>query len=301
MLICDTHADTLYAMQNKARKPEAPFDVTAERLTGTSDVRVQALALFVGANGMRGEDADIVARELAAFERLKSRGFFQVTELAQAKEGAANAMLTIEGGEAFGDDPASVERFAGLGVRAAGLVWNHENRLAQPAKGGSGAGLTPFGREVVFRMRQCRMAVDVSHLNERGMWETLDGPVPPMASHSCARALCNHPRNLTDPQLRALFQAGGYVGVNFYPWFLDDSGKADIDRVIDHIAHMCDRGGERCVGLGSDFDGIDEYPLGLRHAGDVPALLERMRARGFSEPLVRAVAGENFARYLSAL
>lgn len=301
MLICDTHADTLYAMQNKARRPEDPLDVTVERLTGTSDVRVQALALFVGANGMRGDDADIVARELAAFEQLKSQGFFQVTELSQAKEGVANAMLTIEGGEAFGDDPASVERFAGLGVRAAGLVWNHENRLAQPAKGGSGAGLTPFGREVVFRMRQCRMAVDVSHLNERGMWETLDGPVPPMASHSCARALCNHPRNLTDPQLRALFQAGGYVGVNFYPRFLDDSGKADIDRVIDHIAHMCDRGGERCVGLGSDFDGIDEYPLGLRHAGDVPALLERMRARGFSEPLVRAVAGGNFARYLSAL
>ncbi len=301
MLICDTHADTLYAMQNKARRPEDPLDVTVERLTGTSDVRVQALALFVGANGMRGDDADIVARELAAFEQLKSQGFFQVTELTQAKEGVANAMLTIEGGEAFGDDPASVERFAGLGVRAAGLVWNHENRLAQPAKGGNGAGLTPFGREVVFRMRQYRMAVDVSHLNERGMWETLDGPAPPMASHSCARALCNHPRNLTDPQLRALFQAGGYVGVNFYPWFLDDSGKADIDRVIDHIAHMCDRGGERCVGLGSDFDGIDEYPLGLRHAGDVPALLERMRARGFGEPLVRAVAGENFARYLSAL
>lgn len=301
MLICDTHADTLYAMQNKARRPEDPLDVTVERLTGTSDVRVQALALFVGANGTRGDDADIVARELAAFEQLKSQGFFQVTELSQAKEGVANAMLTIEGGEAFGDDPASVERFAGLGVRAAGLVWNHENRLAQPAKGGSGAGLTPFGREVVFRMRQCRMAVDVSHLNERGMWETLDGPVPPMASHSCARALCNHPRNLTDPQLRALFQAGGYVGVNFYPRFLDDSGKADIDRVIDHIAHMCDRGGERCVGLGSDFDGIDEYPLGLRHAGDVPALLERMRARGFGEPLVRAVAGGNFARYLSAL
>lgn len=75
----------------------------------------------------------------------------------------------------------------------------------------------------------------------------MESSVPPMASHSCARALCDHPRNLTDEQLRALFHSGGYVGVNFYPVFLKESGQATVDDLIDHIAYMCDLGGERCV------------------------------------------------------
>ncbi|MEG1571797.1 MAG: membrane dipeptidase, partial [Clostridia bacterium] len=140
-----------------------------------------------------------------------------------------------------------------------------------------------------------------SHLNARGTAEVMDADIPPMASHSCARALCDHPRNLTDAQLRALFAIGGYVGVNFYARFLDHSGQADLNRVIDHMVHMCALGGEKCVGLGSDFDGIDEYPEGLRRADDVPKLLEGLRARGFDEPLVRGIAGENFAAYMKKL
>ena len=209
-------------------------------------------------------------------------------------------MLTIEGGEAFGGDAAQVDRFADLGVRMAALVWNNENGVAHPALSGSGEGLTPLGWDIVSRMRSRHMAVDVSHLNERGFYDLLDGKAPPLASHSCARALCDHPRNLSDHQLRCLFEAGGYVGVNFYPLFLSHDSRADQDRVVDHIAHMCDLGGEAHVGLGSDFDGIETHPEGLRNAGDLPALLERMRRRGFGEPLVEAVAGLNFKRYLES-
>ncbi len=297
MLICDTHADTLYAMAAEGRPAELPFDVRREHFLDSRDVRVQALALFVCTGGM-ALSPTIVERELAALERLKQQGFVQITQLSEARPGVPNVLLTIEGGEAFGNDPSNVERFARLGVRAAALVWNNENLLAHPAVGDSSQGLTPFGREVVRRMRQCRMAVDVSHLNERGFWDLMDGNVPPMASHSCARALCDHPRNLTDTQLRALFRAGGYVGVNFYPVFLSPSGQAGIDTVIDHIAYMCDLGGERCVGLGSDFDGIERYPRGLRTAGDLPALFDRMRQRGFDQALIESIAGQNFARYL---
>ncbi|MEG0125464.1 MAG: membrane dipeptidase [Clostridia bacterium] len=301
MLICDTHADTLFAMQDPKRNPNLPFDITKERLLCTDDIRVQALALFVGPSGMRGEDAQIIARELNAFETLKAQGFVQITELSQARAGVANAMLTIEGGEAFLQDENTVSHFARLGVRAAALVWNHENLLAYPATGKENKGLKAFGHRVVARMRENRMAVDISHLNARGTAEVMDADIPPMASHSCARALCNQPRNLTDAQLRALFAIGGYVGVNFYARFLDHSGQADLNRVIDHMVHMCALGGEKCVGLGSDFDGIDEYPEGLRRADDVPKLLEGLRARGFDEPLVRGIAGENFAAYMKKL
>lgn len=300
MLICDTHADTLYAMAAQGRPSGLPLDVTKAAFSSLEDTRVQAMALFVCTDGM-SLTPTIVEQELKALELLKANGFVQITEIAQARAGMPNVLLTIEGGEAFGDDPASVERFAGLGVRAAALTWNHENLLGFPAVGESREGLKPFGREVVRRMRAARMAVDISHLNERGAQEVMDSDIPPMASHSCARALCSHPRNLTDSQLRALFGMGGYVGVNFYARFLRDDGIADIDSVIDHIVHMCELGGEDCVGLGSDFDGIDEYPAGLLCAADLPRLLDGMRRRGFDETLVEKVAGLNFKRYMERI
>lgn len=300
MLICDTHADTLFAMADAGRPAGLPLDVTREALSSAQNVRVQCMALFVCTGGMRLSPT-IVERELCALDRLKADGFQQITEVDQARAGVPNVMLTIEGGEAFGGDPAQVEHFAALGVRMAALVWNNENALAHPAVGACGEGLTALGRETVRRMRQCRMAVDVSHLNERGFYDLLDGEAPPLASHSCARALCGHPRNLTDDQLRALFQAGGFVGVNFFPRFLSDDESADIDRVIDHLAHMCELGGEAHVGLGSDFDGIPSWPRGLRSAADVPALLAGLRRRGFDEPLVEQIAGLNFKTYMERL
>ncbi len=301
MLICDTHADTLWALQNKQRPAHQPTDITLAHLTATNDTRVQALALFVGSNGLKGEDSGLIDRELTALERLKAQGFRQITRIEDALPGQANILLTIEGGEAFGADAATVADYAAKGVRAAALVWNNENRLAHPAKGGSRDGLTAFGREIVNEMRKHHMAVDLSHLNERGSDEAMDSDIPCMASHSCARGLCDHFRNLSDRQLRQLFATGGFVGVNFYVPFLTSSGSATLDTVIDHMAYMCHLGGEDHVGLGSDFDGIDEYPDGLRHAGDIPALLERMRQRGFSETLVEKIAGQNFAAYLNRI
>ena len=141
MLVCDTHADTLYALSAPDRPAGGPLDVTAELLTAGGGVRVQCLALFVCTNGMRMSPT-IVERQLQAFEGLKQRGFCQITELSQAREGVANAMLTIEGGEAFGGDAAQVDRFADLGVRMAALVWNNENGVAHPALSGSGVTVT---------------------------------------------------------------------------------------------------------------------------------------------------------------
>ncbi len=300
MLICDTHADTLWAMT----KPDCPaeLDITCDRLMRKGDTRVQALALFVGGSGLRGDDADLIERELKQFDVLKARGFYQIRTIDEAKPDVPNAFLTIEGGEAFGSDAGSVDRFAELGVRAAALVWNNENLLACSAVSGSKARLKPFGREVVRRMNAAHIAVDVSHLNDEGVKELLDiSAAPIMASHSCAKALCGHPRNLNDELLRSIFRTGGYVGVNFYAEFLDDSGSADVGRIADHIAHMLDLGGEEHVGLGSDFDGIDKYPVGLRHAGEIYALFDNMARRGFGDKNIYEVAGESFKRYLNAV
>lgn len=300
MLICDTHADTLWNLAVEDRPAGLPYDITKEFLTAHDGVRIQALALFVSTGGMEMSPT-IVERELAAFERLKHEGWRQITEINQAIPSEANMLLTIEGCEAFGGDPANVDRFADLGVRIAALTWNNPNGLCTPACVSPEGGLTPLGRETVRRMRDRRIAVDVSHLNEAGFYDLLDGTVPPMASHSCARALCDHTRNLTDDQLRQLFQAGGFVGVNFYNTFLSEDHVADVDRVIDHMAHMCELGGENHIGFGSDFDGIDEWPDGLRNAGDIPNLIEGLRRRRFGEQLVEKIAGLNFKAYMERI
>lgn len=301
MLICDTHADTLYALATREKAGDA-LDVTLERLTAhPADIRVQALAMFAGINVLKGADSDLAERELDAFEALKSQGFRQIRRISEAVPGAANALLTIEGGEIFGGSLEAVERYAGLGVRIAALIWNNENGLAHPAISGSDEGLTSLGRQMAEALRKNKIALDMSHLNERGCWELMESDTPPMASHSCAKALCPHPRNLTDEQLRALFRAGGFVGVNFYPVFLTESGHATLDDVVDHMARMCDLGGEAYVGLGSDFDGIESYPEGLRHAGELYGLFDCMKKRGFPQPLIENIAGNNFARYLARL
>ena len=297
MLICDTHADTLW---KRSREPGATCDISIETMKNSPDTRIQALALFIEPGGM-DTTPTIAQRELAALKEMKQEGWRQIREVEEARPGEGNFLLTIEGGEIFGDDPAKVEEYAALGARIAALTWNGENLLGYPAQSGSPEGLKPFGWEIVKRMHALHIAADISHLNERGAAELMDSGVPPMASHSCCKKLCDHFRNLTDDQLRTLIRCGGYVGVNFYARFLNVEGKADLDTVIDHIAHICELGGEKHVGLGSDFDGIDEYPTGLRTAGDVPALLNRMLQRGFDPKGVERVAGGNFAEYMKRI
>lgn len=300
MLICDTHADTLWNLAWDKRPADLPYDVTKEFLTAHDGVRVQAMALFIPPKGMEQEPS-ILDLELKAFEKLKTEGWRQVTEISQALPGEANMLLTIEGCEAFRGDPDNVDRLADLGARIGGLTWNTPNGLCTPACESDEGGITPLGWTIVKRMRERHMAVDVSHLNIAGFYDLLDGTVPPMASHSCARALCSHSRNLTDDQLRQLFRAGGFVGVNFYNVFLSDDSVANVDRVIDHMAHICDLGGENHIGFGSDFDGIDEWPEGLRNAGDIPNLINGLRRRGFGEELVEKIAGLNFKAYLERI
>ena len=304
MLICDTHADTLYALQSPSRDAAQPCDVTLERLTAGNpgDIRVQALALWTGPEGLLGKDVGLIDREMLAMGELEKQGFHQITTLDEAEAGKANFMLTIEGGEAFSGGMQAVDAFALWGVRIAAIVWNNENMFATPAITGLDKGLSTQGRGLVARMNRQHMAVDVSHLNIAGVKDALSiSKAPIIATHSCCRALCDHPRNLTDEQLKAIFDMGGYVGINFFPMFLHPSNLADIDTVIDHVDHMASIGGAKFIGMGSDFDGIETRPVGLEHAGTVYGLFDRMKARGYTDEVITDFAGENLKRYMAKL
>ena len=291
MFLCDTHSDTLYKV---GWKKNNATDITLEReLKG--NVALQVMALWTGPDGKAGDVKGIVSAELAALEVLKGRGFKQVDDPSSAREGEVAILLSVEGGEVFEGGIETVAEYRQKGVRMAGITWNHENDLGHPAKGGSTEGLTPYGLQVVKEMQRLHIAVDVSHLNERGFYDIFQKTnVPPLASHSCCAALRPHFRNLTDEQLRLLIKEGGYVGINFYGEFLTD-GKATVETVLDQM------GGEKQVGFGSDFDGIDVYPEGLRHPGELPNLIEGLRRRGYGEQAIAGIAGQNLLDYFQRI
>ncbi len=301
MLIADTHCDTLFAM-GVAHTPPERLMVTPARMR-EGGVGLQTLALWTGPKGSRGDVRGIVERELAALPELTAAGLRKVDDPAEAVDSDVPCvMLSVEGGEVFEDGPETVDAYRGMSVRIAALLWNNENALGYPAKSGDPRGLKPYGLEIVRRMQRVGMAVDTSHLNEAGFWNILEEtPVPPMASHSCCRALCDHFRNLTDEQIRALIDRGGYIGVNFYPAFLSEDGHADADRVAEHIDHICRLGGAANVGFGSDFDGIEKTPDDLRNASEVPNLLNALRRRGLDEKTVEGVAGRNLLDYFARI
>jgi len=208
-------------------------------------------------------------------------------------------MLTVEGGEALGGDPAVLRMLYRLGVRMLGLTWNGRNELADGVgERDTGGGLTALGQEVVREMDRLGMAVDISHLAEAGFWQVLQvGNRPPLASHANCAALCPHPRNLTDEQVKALGQKGGMVCLTFVPDFVDPDNPT-LERLVDHVVHASGLVGPGCVGLGSDFDGIEETIRGLESPACFPALATTLLNRGFTEEDVRGIMGENLVRYL---
>lgn len=300
MYIADTHSDTLYAM-GVQHAPADRLMITPERLR-QGGVTLQVFALWTGGKGNKGDVAGIVQAELSQVPGLIAAGLRQVTDPADAKVGEQCFMLSVEGGEVFEPGLHTVQLYRDKGVRMAALLWNNENALGYPAKSGDKRGLTDYGLQAAREMQRVGMAVDVSHLNEAGFYDLFaKTDRPPMASHSCCRALCDHFRNLTDEQLRLMIREGGFVGVNFYPHFLSEDGRADAALVARHIDHICQLGGAEIVGFGSDFDGIETTPDNVRHPGDIPNLLDELRRLGYDDAAIAGIAGENLKRYFARI
>jgi len=205
-------------------------------------------------------------------------------------------ILGIEGGDALVGNIKNLQHLFDKGVRLITLTWNHTNEIADTAVDTEArGGLTSFGRTVVMDMERLGMAVDVSHISESAFWDVMDiAAKPVIASHSCAKAVCPHVRNLTDAQFDALCKNGGIVGINFYPTFL---GGDTIDDILRHIIHFLARGGEEHIGFGSDFDGVDRLPSGMQGAEDMHRLVERLLQENISENIVRKVIFQNMEQY----
>lgn len=230
-------------------------------------------------------------------------------DLVQNKaEGVKSIMRGIENAAALGGDLANVERYARQGIVYMTLCHNGHNDVCDSARPLDGqpqvmhGGLSDFGLKVVREMNRVGVMVDLSHAAESSFYDAISASrYPIVCSHSSARALCNHPRNLTDDQLRALAESGGVAQVTLYHGFLRDDedtyGAATIDDAVNHLMHMIDVAGIAHVGIGTDFDG-DGGVKGLAHAGQVMHLTRRLMAEGLNDQELEMVWGKNFLRVM---
>ena len=239
------------------------------------------------------------------------------------KAGRMSAMLTLEEGGVCQGEIAYLRDFYRLGARMMTLTWNFQNELAFPNKmeyvDKEGAerppkcvpdtenGLTEKGIEFVREMERIGMIIDVSHLNDAGIWDVFKYTKKPfVASHSNARALAGHPRNLTDEMIRALAERGGVTGINFCASFLqNEENGVEPDHsycrdMVAHMKHMKQIGGIGCIGLGTDFDGIGSK-VELKDCSGMQMLADAMASEGFTDGEIEAVFSGNVLRLYKEL
>ena len=287
---------------------------------------------------------DPLGRTLRGVERLTAwldaapgvRPVLRAADLARAEEvGDLAAVVGVEGGYGIRDDLRAADRLFEFGVRCLTLAWMEPtdwiDAAGAPPRHG---GLTGFGARLVDRLQELGIVVDVSHASDRAtarVLERAEGPV--LASHSGARTVADHPRNLPDELLEAVAASGGAVGVNFFPGYLDgaygdrfeafrrgagpdaftpegrealereveDLPPVGVGRIVRHLEHVRSVAGTGSAALGSDFDGAPTLPEGMRDVRDLPVLTERLVAAGWLEGDVRVVLGGSLRRVLEEL
>ena len=292
MRIIDMHCDTLI---EGWRKPERSFydgDTSINlKLLKENGSLLQFFAMYLSRNEMKTMDSYDILKGIYGYYQTQMEKYSDIIKpvysaqdvLENEKKGLLSSLLTVEDGVFIDGKIERVQEVYDMGVRLITLMWNFENSVGFPCSDDPEAhlkGLKPFGIEVVEKMNELGIIIDVSHMSEGGFYDVARYSKKPfVASHSCARALCNHRRNLTDDQLKTLGNAGGIAGVNFECSFLKEgSNCATYDQIIEHLLYMKDKAGIDAVGFGSDFDGIDDNGELVNYSG-FNTLLERMEGK----------------------
>ena len=213
------------------------------------------------------------------------------------RQGKAAAFLSIEGAELIGCDPARLDEAAAEGVVAINLTWNHANALSGSNAEHPEHGLTSLGKQFVSKMEDLRILVDVSHLSEAGFWDVMkQARRPILASHSNAKSVWNHTRNLTDEQITAIIENQGVIGLNLYQDFV--GGSRDLDMLRAHLDHILELGGAANVGLGGDWDGCDVIN-DLPSIDRLSSFYEYLLRHGYHETDVQNLFYTNLMRIVS--
>lgn len=325
MNIVDLHCDTLHEMLKQKIKGEhynlfqreGHLDIVRMQESG---YLVQCFAAFVDRKKVaspyeRGKELVQLFKQLCSEYSPYIAPVYHYQDIMNHKrQGLMSAILTIEEGGVLEGSLDRLREFYENGVRMITLTWNYPNEIGFPGcleetpipekptswkVTGEYPGLTKRGIEIVETMEERHIAIDVSHLSDAGFWDVAAITKKPfLASHSNARSVCDHKRNLSDDQIRTIADRGGIIGLNYYAAFLEEHpAEVTLESFIRHAKHILNVGGAEVLALGSDFDGITTNPA-LAHAGELPKLFEAMVQGGVLPSVVDRVKGENALRMM---
>jgi membrane dipeptidase len=329
--LIDGHNDLPWAIRTADREPGNVAEYGLDgRTAGQTDiprlregmvggqfwsVYVPSSAVQTGAARMQLEQIAIARQIFALYPDAFQETLTSAEVMPAFQAGRIASVMGMEGGHVIENSLARLREFYELGARYLTLTHSESTDWADAATGlPEHGGLTAFGREVVREMNWLGMLVDLSHVSAATMQDALEvSEAPVIFSHSSARGVTDVPRNVPDDVLRRLHENGGVVMVTFVPSFInlevaewarvagnERSGRtaprATIDDVVRHIEHIRTVAGIDHVGIGADYDGIAELPIGLHDVSTYPALLAELSRRGWSETELRKLAGENILR-----
>lgn len=315
MKLIDLHCDTLWKLidldgEGDLMESGCSIRIPTMKQAGT---KAQFFACFTWADAFKDQGGYDGAYEhvagMTAFLKEQANRYSEEISMAlsyrdmeeNAEQGRISAFLTVEEGGILNGKLERLEELYRQGIRLMTLMWNYENCLGHPNSRDPSVmwqGLKPFGVEVVRRMNELGMIIDVSHASDGVFRDVLEySKAPVMASHSNCRELCPHPRNLSDEMIRALANAGGIAGLNFYGPFLGTENESRIEEMTMHILHMLDVGGSEFPAVGTDFDGFDGMDrMEIPDAGKMGLLWEALKKQGVSERQMDKIWGENAER-----
>jgi membrane dipeptidase len=308
--VVDGHSDTLlqlmhYFGENPGPKLEWERAVITPDALKEGGVAVQFFAvctaclvdkdLAAASDAMIGVYDRIVKERADRFQAVRS-----LEDIKAAREsGKVAALLAMEGLEPAGGTLEGIRQLYDRGVRAAALTWSHANPFADGIDEDSGRGVTPLGVEAIAEMERLGMLLDVSHLSVPAFWKAAESVTKPfVATHSNARKLCGHKRNLDDEQLREVARHGGMTGINFFSNFLVNEGLAKMSDVVAHIDYIAGLIGPQHVGIGTDYDGCSPLPEGCVGPRCYPRLAEELLKMNYSESIVFDIFAGNWLRVL---
>ena len=311
MFICDCHCDTLTELYNKNAslyENEQHFDIKRQIALGGG---LQFCAIYVPTEVFRYQGGlrytlCLLDKYNQEIKKLHENGI-DVLQVRTAEDAGnvlkhkAATLLAIEEGGAIDGSLEALRCLYELGVRAMTLTWSNRNDIADGInEEATGSGLTLFGKQVVAEMNRLGMLVDVSHISTAGFWSVIETSTKPIiATHSNAKSLCSHPRNLNDEQIKALAQNGGLAGITFAGQFLEEDWRnACIESVYKHIDYMLNLiGNDDHIGFGSDFDGISHPPYNIQGVQDYKPLIEYL-SKYYSDETITKITHQNVINLL---
>ncbi|WP_313891988.1 dipeptidase [Psychrobacillus sp.] len=310
MKVYDLHCDVLYKLagtEQPVNFADSPLLQANKEALKAGEVALQVFAVFVSEELPKEQQFIEAIRQIEFFhtevvgKHEDVVAIYEWEQLETLKEGQIGAVLSLEGLSMIDGDIEKLKLLLSHGVKLVGLTWNGANAVADGASEQTERGLSMLGEEVVALLNERNIIIDVSHLSDKSFWDVLPKAKWLMASHSNARTICNSPRNLTDDQIKALIARESPIHVVYYPLFINAEKKpVELVDLTKHIDHIVSLGGKHVIGLGSDFDGIDQFIVGLEDASKVQNLVSHLLTK-YSKEEVGGFTSQNLIRYVKQI